>query len=97
MAVQNTAEYRRLRTAVESEFINTFGGCTIIRGAKGQYLAADRKIDRDDIDVLYADTPFAAEDFGGLSTYTDSLRAALLEATAEESVLVVVHEIFHST
>jgi hypothetical protein len=28
--------------------------------------------------------------------YTDLLREAVLESTNEESVLVVVHEIFHS-
>jgi len=93
---ENTAEYRRLRTAVESEFIGTFGGCTVIRGAKGQYLSSGGTVDTDDIDVVYADTPFPVEDFATLSTYTDSLRAALWEATSEESILIVVHDIFHS-
>jgi 16S rRNA G966 N2-methylase RsmD len=96
LVVENTAEYRSLRSTVENEFINTFGGCTVIRGAKGQYLSVDGTVDTDDIDLVFADTPFRIEDFGVLSSYTDSLRAALLEATSEESILIVIHEIFHS-
>ncbi|HTH50299.1 MAG TPA: hypothetical protein VL501_00100 [Pyrinomonadaceae bacterium] len=82
---------------IEREFINTFGGCTVIRGAKGLYLSESGRVDADDVDLIYADTPFHLDaDFAGLSSYTDSLRAALLEATSEESILIVVHEIFHS-
>lgn len=96
LVTRTTAGYRRLRAAVENEFINTFGGCTVIRGAKGQYLSDFGKIDTDDINVIYADTPFHAEDFDALSTYTDSLKTTLLEATSEESILIVIHKIFHS-
>lgn len=97
LPVDNSARYRRLRTAIETEFLNTFGGCTVIRGAKGLYLDVDASLDTDEIDLIYADTPFTLdEEKGALSTYTDGLRTALLEATSEESILVVVHEIFHS-
>jgi hypothetical protein len=97
LPVSNTADYRRLRNSVETEFIAAFGGCTVIQGAKGRYVSDDGAVDTDDIDLVYADTPFEIQaDVGGLSAYTDSLRAALLEATSEESILIVLHEISHS-
>jgi len=91
------SSYVRLRRAFEREFLQTFGGCTVIKSIKGLYNGADGKIDTDRICLLYADTPF---DFEGnlkpLSEYTDSLRAAALSASEEESILIVVHEIYHS-
>ena len=97
LPVENTARYRRLRAAIESEFLSTFGGCTIIRGAKGLYLSAAGKIDTDDIDMIYADTPFEfVQNAETIGKYGDDLRAFILEATTEESVLVVVHELYHS-
>ena len=97
LVVDNSAAYKLLLDAIQREFIGTFGGCTVIRGAKGLYLSNSGAVDADDIDLVYTDTPFDLDaDFGGLSTYTDNLRAALLEATSEESILIVVHEIFHS-
>jgi hypothetical protein len=97
LPVENSARYRRIRTAIETEFLNTFGGCTVIRGAKGLYLSDSATLMTDDIDLVYVDTPFNVEAENSiLSSYTDSLRQALLEATSEESILIVVHEIFHS-
>jgi len=97
LVVDNSAEYKLLLDAIEREFIATFGGCTVIRGAKGLYLSDSGAVDADDIDLIYTDTPFELEaEIGTLSAYTDSLKAALLEATSEESILIVVHEIFHS-
>jgi hypothetical protein len=97
LVVNNSAEYKLLLDAIEREFLNTFGGCTIIRGAKGLYLSESGSVDEDDIDLIYADTPFYANaDLDALSAYTDSLKAALLEATSEESILIVVQEIYHS-
>ena len=97
LVVDNSAGHKLLLDAIEREFIGTFGGCTVIRGAKGLYLSETGSIDEDDINVIYADTPFEIDaDFEGLSTYTDSLKATLLEATSEESILIVIHEIFHS-
>jgi hypothetical protein len=47
--------------------------------------------------VIYADTPFELEeDNAKLSRYTDELKTAVLNATNEEDILVVVHEIYHS-
>jgi len=94
---RDTAAYKRLHKSVESEFIETFGGCTVIRDIKGLYTASNGKVDFDEIRLCYADTPFDLdENFDALSKYTDELRSAVLEASGEESVLIVVHEIYHS-
>ena len=97
LAIENSAAYRRLRDAIESEFLGTFGGCTIIRGAKGLYLSPDQRVDADDIDLIYADTPFEfVQNAESITRYCDELRRFVLEATDEESVLVVVQELYHS-
>jgi hypothetical protein len=89
--------YRRLQKAFEQEFLQTFGGATIIRDIKGLYLSSSGKTDADKIDLIYADTPFDFDKhFKALSTYTDQLRESALEASEEESILIVVHEIYHS-
>ena len=91
------AGYRRLQRAVENEFVATFGGCTVITNIKGRYLGADGKPDFDKIDLVYADTPFDFDkNFRALSKYTDDLRTTLWEVTDEESILIVVHGIYHS-
>ena len=91
------SSYARLHSAFENEFLLTFGGCTVIKGIKGLYLGSDGKTDFDRVSLLYADTPFDFDEyFGDLSDYTDQLREAALEASDEESVLIVVHEIYHS-
>ncbi len=91
------ANYRRLHRAFEQEFLNTFGGCTVIKDIKGIYLGSDGKADFDRIDLIYADTPFDFDrNFEALSKYADEIRQAAVEATEEESVLVVVHGIYHS-
>ena len=97
LAVENSAAYRRLRDAIESEFLNTFGGCTIIRGAKGLYLSPEGTLDADDVDLVYADTPFEfVQNAESITKYCDDLGSFLLEATSEQSILVVVHELYHS-
>jgi hypothetical protein len=94
----NRAAYKRLRRAFENEFLNTFGGCTAILGIRGIYKSVDGSTDFDQIDLIYADTPFNFQDnYQALSDYTDELKKAVLEVTTEESVLVVVQEIYHST
>ena len=91
------ANYRRLQSAFEQEFLKTFGGCTVIENIKGLYVAADDEAVADTINFVYADTPFDFEEhFAALSKYTDELKEAALEATEEESILIVVHEIYHS-
>ena len=88
---------RRLQAAFEREFLQTFGGCTVIENIKGLYLSSNEETDADKINLVYADTPFDfKKNFKAISKYTDELREAALEATEEESILVVVHEIYHS-
>lgn len=89
--------YERLRKAFENEFLQTFGGCTVIRDIKGLCLSAGGTTDTDKVCLVYADTPFDfKENFTALSEYTDELRDAALEASEEESILIVVNEIYHS-
>jgi hypothetical protein len=89
--------YRNALKAFEREFLETFGGCTVIKNIKGLYLGADGKTDHDKIVLLYADTPFEfRKNRTALSEYTDQLREVAYRATEEESILVVVHEIYHS-
>jgi len=88
---------RRLQRAFEQEFLATFGGCTVIKNIKGLYLGSDGKADFDKINLVYADTPFDFDkNRGALSKYTDELRDAAKEVSGEESILIVVHEIYHS-
>ena len=94
---RRTASYRRLRRALGDEFLWTFGGCTVIRNINGLYLDSEGKADFDKISLIYADTPFDFDkNFAALSKYTDELRSAAMEASDEESVLIVVHGIYHS-
>ena len=89
--------YRRLQKAFENEFLQTFGGATVIKNIKGLYLSANEKTDSDKINLIYADTPFDFDkNLKALSKYTDELREAALAASEEESILIVVHEIYHS-
>jgi hypothetical protein len=89
--------YRRLQKAFEQEFLQTFGGATVIKNIKGLYLSESGKTDSDKINLVYADTPFDFDKhFKALSKYTDELRKSALEASEEESILVVVHQIYHS-
>ena len=94
---RKTPVYRRLQKAFQQEFLQTFGGCTVIENIKGLYLSSSEKIDSDKINLVYADTPFDFEkNFKALSKYTDELKKAALEASKEESILIVVHKIYHS-
>ena len=88
---------RRLQRAFEHEFLATFGGCTVIKNIKGLYLGSDGKADFDKINLVYADTPFDFDkNFAALAKYTDELRSTAKDASGEESILIVVHEIYHS-
>jgi hypothetical protein len=91
------ARYSRLQRAIENEFLHTFGGCTVIKDTKGLYKGSDKNTDVDRMSLVYADTPFDFDkNFRALSKYTDALRESAAEATEEESILIVVHEIYHS-
>ncbi len=43
-----------MQKAFENEFLNTFGGVTVIKNIKGLYLSADEKTDSDKINLVYA-------------------------------------------
>ena len=89
--------YRRLQKTFENEFLQTFGGATVIKDIKGLYLSADGKTDSDRINLVYADTPFDFDaNFKALSKYADELREFALEASNEESILIIVHQVYHS-
>lgn len=91
------SNYARLQKALENEFLLTFGGCTVIKNIIGTYLGSDGETDTDRIRLIYADTPFDPdENFEALSNYTEDLRSTALEATEEESILVVVHKLYHA-
>lgn len=87
---------QRLLKAIQQEFLQTFGGCTVIKGIKGLYLAANGEADEDKINLIYADAPFDFEkNFKALSKYAGELKQAVLETSEEESILIVVHKIYH--
>jgi len=89
--------YGRLRKAIESEFLFSFGGCTVIEGVRGLYLRSGEKPEEDLITRVYADMPFSLESrFEEVSAYADSIREAVDEALPEQSILVTVEEIYHS-
>lgn len=89
--------YENALKAFEREFLETFGGCTVIKNIKGLYLAADGKTETDKIVLIYTDTPFEfRKNRKAISKYTDELRATAWLATEEESILIVVHELYHS-
>ncbi len=91
------SNYERLRIAIEQEFLHTFGGCTVIKNIKGIYKGEEGETHADRINLVYADTSFDPDKhFAELSAYTDELHAAALEASDEESILIVVHELYHS-
>jgi len=91
------AAYQRLLAALEQEFTYTFGGCTVARGHEGLYLSADGAVVRDDVIILFSDTPFALESsFERISAYVDALRTAAHEALDEEAILIAVSRVHHS-
>ena len=94
---RETSNYAVLESVFEQEFLHTFGGCTVIRNIKGIYLGSDKETEVEPVTLVYSDTPFDFDDhFEAIEKYTDDLRVAALEASDEESILVVVHEIYHS-
>ena len=89
--------YRRLRKAIESEFVFAFGGCTVIEGLRGHYLRSGETPEEDKITRIYADIPVSLEDrFEEISAYADAVREAAVEALPEQSILVTIEEIYHS-
>lgn len=89
--------YARLRKAIESEFLFTFGGCTVIEGLRGLYLRSGEKREEDRITRVYADTPFSLGSHRRqVSEYVDAIRDAAAEALPEQSILITVEEVYHA-
>jgi hypothetical protein len=89
--------YGRLKKAIETELLFTFGGCTVIEGIRGLYLRSGEKPEEDRITRIYADMPFGIDEhLEVVSEYTDAIREAAAEALPEQSILVTVEEVYHS-
>jgi len=94
---KKSAIYRRLRSAIEAEFLFAFGGCSVVEDLKGLYLRSGEKPESDRIALVYADMPFNLKsNFKLVAKYADAIREAAAEALPEQSILVVVHEVYHS-
>ena len=96
---RETSDYALLENAFEQEFLHTFGGCTVIRNIKGMYLGSDGRTEVEPVSLVYSDTPFDFDEH--FEEYFERIRRiklgeAALEASDEESILVVVHAIYHS-
>jgi len=92
-----TPHYRNLLLSFEEEFTYSFGGCTIVRGLDGFYLARTGIRTPDRINLIYTDLPLAlSTNFKTTARYADALRQAASEALAEETVLVSVGKIYHA-
>jgi hypothetical protein len=90
--------YRDLLDSLEREFTYTFGGCTTIRAVDGSYLARSGAAVRDKINLVFCDTPFAIEeDVATLTRYAEELLAAAAVALDEETVLITVSRMLHTT
>ena len=95
--IPSGAAYGRLQTVLERELIYTFSGCTVVSGTKGSYLGSDGTRETESINLIYSDTPFDIDEhFARLTQYAENLKAVALEVTNEESVFIVVQEIYHS-
>lgn len=91
------SEYENLVHLLANEFTYAFGGCSIIRGIEGNHLSihGDRIPDR--ISVVYTDAPIAlSTDFAVVAAYSRKLQEAVIEALAEEAVMISVEQVYHS-
>jgi hypothetical protein len=89
--------YAELLDAFEKEMTYGFGGCTVIHGLDGSYLASIGIVVRDRVNLLYCDSHFSfTGNYDTLSLYADKLREAALKALEEEAILVVVYPVYHS-
>ena len=89
--------YQDFLDILQREFTFAFGGCTTIRGLDGHYLSQAGIVIQDRVNLLYTDLPFALEsDLDLVSRYADELLAIAFDALEEETVLVVIDEVYHS-
>lgn len=92
-----TAAYYNLLEAFDQEFTYAFGGCTIVRGLDGSYLSRAGLKTPDRINLIYTDLPLALSiNLESVARYTEELKQAALESLVEETVLVVVTQVYHA-
>ena len=90
-------EYENLVHLLANELTYAFGGCSIVRGIEGSYLSiyGDRIPDR--ITVIYTDVPIAlSTEFAVVAAYSRTLKEAVMEALAEEAVMISVEQVYHA-
>lgn len=69
----------------------------MIRNIKGMYAGSEGRSKVEPVNLVFSDTPFDFDaHFSAIEKYGDELRSAALEASDEESILVVVNAIYHS-
>ena len=89
--------YQKLLMSLQEEFTYTFGGCTTIRGLDGSYLSQDGRIVSDRVNLIYTDLSLAFSiRFKSVERYADELKRVVSGALAEESILVVVTQVYHA-
>lgn len=89
--------YSELLFSFEREFTYAFGGCTTVRGLEGSYLSQDGRVILDRVNLIYTDLPLAFSiDFKSVERYADELKRVVSGALAEESVMVVVTQVYHA-
>jgi hypothetical protein len=88
--------YQDLLGALTREFTYTFGGCTILTGLDGSYLSETGLQIRDQINLIYTDTPYSFKrNLEVISSYADKLQASVLAALEESDILVAVMSAYH--
>jgi len=68
-----------------------------VPGLEGSYLSQAGANTPDRINLVYADLPLAlSTSFESVARYADELKQAAFEALVEETILVVVEQIYHA-
>jgi len=90
-------EYENLLRLLAQEFTYAFGGCSIVRGLEGSYLSIRGNLMSDQINLIYSDAPLALSlDFALVVRYARELKRVVMDALAEEAVLITVEQIYHA-
>jgi hypothetical protein len=82
---------------LDREFTYTFGGCTIIRGLDGSYLSHAGFMIPDRVNIIFTDADLSLQHRADvISRYAERLEAVVNGALSEETVLIVVFQVFHA-
>lgn len=89
--------YKALLLALQEEFTESFGGCTVISNLEGQYRSPQQGttiLDR--IQLLFVDTNLTrALHQDALEDYLQQLHQTAADALEEEAILISVYTIAH--